>query len=254
MTELTPNIVPAANTIRWQKATITAIEHDTPRVSSFWFKPAEPFAFKAGQHADIRLTAPDGYRAQRSYSIASAPERNEAIELTIERLDDGEVSPFFHEVAQIGDEIELRGPLGGHFVWSVDDGGPLLLIGGGSGVVPLMSMLRHRAAQKSDVPALLFYSARIWDEVIFRDELLKMHEEGNGFELAFSITRETARRPVDFSRRIDMPIIAELLKRLPANPSIAYICGSNRFVETAAQGLIDAGLPPPLIRTERYGV
>ena len=251
MTDLDPTVLPA---IRWQPATIAAIDHNTPRVSSFWFRPKEPFAFKAGQHVDIRLTAPDGYRAQRSYSIASAPEHSDAIELTIERLDDGEVSPFFHEVARVGDEIELRGPLGGHFVWSVNDGGPLLLIGGGSGVVPLMSMLRHRAAQKSRVPALLFYSARIWDEVIFRDELLAMHEARDGFELAFSITREAAARPADFSRRLDMPIIAELLRRLPANPSVAFICGANRFVETAAQGLIDAGLPAPLIKTERYGV
>jgi ferredoxin-NADP reductase len=253
VTELNPNLAPAA-AIRWQKATISAIEHDTPRVSSFWFKPSVPFAFKAGQHVDIRLTAPDGYRAQRSYSIASAPENNEAIELTIERLDDGEVSPFFHEVAEVGDEIELRGPLGGHFVWSIADGGPLLLIGGGSGVVPLMSMLRHRAAQKSRVPALLFYSARVWEEVIFRDELLAMHEKRDGFELAFAITREPARRPVDFSRRLDMPIIADLLQRLPANPSVAFICGANRFVEQASQGLIDAGLPAPHVRTERYGV
>ena len=253
VTELSPNALPTA-TIRWQPATITRIVHDTPRVSSFWFRPREPFAFKAGQHVDIRLTAPDGYRAQRSYSIASAPETSHEIELAIERLDDGEVSPFFHEVAQVGDEIEIRGPLGGHFVWTVGQGGPLLLIGGGSGVVPLMSMLRHRARQESKVPALLFYSARIWDEVIFRDELLAMHEARNGFELAFAITREPARRPVDFSRRLDMPIIAELLRRLPANPSIAFICGANPFVEAAAQGLIDAGLPAPLIKTERFGV
>jgi len=254
VTDLNPSALPKPAPVRWQTATITAIEHNTPRVSSFWFRPAEPFSFKAGQHVDIRLTAPDGYRAQRSYSIASAPEKSDAIELTIERLDDGEVSPFFHEVAQIGDEIEMRGPLGGHFVWSVDDGGPLLLIGGGSGVVPLVSMLRHRAAQNSDVPTLLFYSARVWDEVIFKDELLAMHEARDGFELAFAITREPARRPLDFSRRLDMPIIAELLQRLPANPSVAFICGSNPFVEGAAQGLIDAGLPPPLVRTERYGV
>ena len=252
MTELSQPV--AASPVRWQTATITAIELNTPRVSSFWFRPAEPFAFKAGQHVDIRLTASDGYRAQRSYSIASAPENPEAIELTIERLDDGEVSPFFHEVARVGDEIELRGPLGGHFVWSVNDAAPLLLIGGGSGVVPLVSMLRHRAAQHSKEPALLFYSARVWDEVIFRDELLKMHEAEKGFELAFSITREAPRRPSDFGRRLDLPMIADLLRRLPSNPGVAFICGANRFVENAAQGLIDAGLPAPLIRTERYGV
>jgi ferredoxin-NADP reductase len=254
VTDLNPKVLPAGRPVRWQPATITAIDHNTPRVSSFWFHPSEPFAFRAGQHVDIRLTAPDGYRAQRSYSIASAPEKADAIELTIERLDDGEVSPFFHEVAQVGDEIELRGPLGGHFNWSVGEGGPLLLLGGGSGVVPLMSMLRHRAAQASNVPALLFYSARAWDEVIFRNELLAMHEGGNGFELAFSITREPPRRPVDFSRRLDMPIITEMLGRLPAPPSLVLICGSNPFVESAARGLVDAGLPPEVIRTERYGV
>jgi ferredoxin-NADP reductase len=254
VTDQNPEVLPPSAKIRWQNAAIARIDHNTPRVSSFWFRPAAPFAFKAGQHVDVRLTAPDGYRAQRSYSIASAPETHEEVELTIERLDDGEVSPFFHEVAQIGDEIELRGPLGGHFVWSVEDGGPLLLIGGGSGVVPLVSMLRHRKAQASKVPALLFYSARVWDEVIFRDELLAMHDAHDGFELAFSITREPQRRAVDFSRRLDMPIVAELLRRLPANPKVAFICGSNPFVEAAAQGLIDAGMPATLIKTERFGV
>jgi ferredoxin-NADP reductase len=210
VTELSP-VLPPPVPVRWQAATITAIEHNTPRVSSFWFRPQQPFAFKAGQHVDIRLTAPDGYVAQRSYSIASAPEMPEAI-------------------------------------------GPLLLIGGGSGVVPLVSMLRHRQAEHAAVPALLYYSARVWDEVIFRDELLAMHDEKQGFELAFSITREAARRPVDFSRRLDMPILAEMLGRLPAPPKYAFICGSNPFVETAAQGLIEAGLPAEMIRTERYGV
>ena len=240
--------------LTWQIGTAVELVAETPQTRSIALDLPHWSGHRPGQHVDVRLTAPDGYRAQRSYSIGSAPEQGDAIEITIERLDDGEVSPFFHEVAQVGDEIELRGPLGGHFVWSVEDGGPLLLIGGGSGVVPLMSMLRHRAAQRSKVPALLFYSARVWDEVIYRDELLAMHEADPSFELAFSITREPAQRPLDFSRRLDMKIIAELLQRLPANPSIAFICGSNAFVEGAAQGLIDAGLPPPLIRTERYGV
>jgi ferredoxin-NADP reductase len=254
VTDHTPALLPQGARISWQKAAIARIEHDTPRVSSFWFRPAQPFAFKAGQHVDIRLTAPDGHHAQRSYSIASGPESHEEIELTIERLDDGEVSPFFHETAQVGDQIELRGPLGSHFNWTVADGGPLLLVGGGSGVVPLVSMLRHRRAQRSNVPALLFYSARVWNEVIFRDELLAMHDARDGFELAFSITREAPQRPVDFSRRLDMPIIAELLRRLPANPAIAFVCVSNTFVEAADNGLIDAGMPATLIKMERYGV
>jgi hypothetical protein len=145
----TPPALAGAPKLNWQQATIVGIASDTPRVKSFLFTTPAPLAFRAGQHVDVRLTAPDGYQAERSYSIASAPERTDGIELAIERLDDGEVSPFFHEVAEIGDAIELRGPIGGHFVWSVEDGGPLLLLGGGSGVVPLMSMLRHRAARGS---------------------------------------------------------------------------------------------------------
>ena len=173
----TPAALAGAPKLNWQEATIVGIASDTPRVKSFLFATPAPIAFRAGQHVDVRLTAPDGYQAERSYSIASAPERTDGIELAIERLDDGEVSPFFHEVAEIGDAIELRGPIGGHFVWSVEDGGPLLLLGGGSGVVPLMSMLRHRAARGSDVPALLLFSARTWEDVIFRDELIAMHDQ-----------------------------------------------------------------------------
>ena len=172
----TPPALAGLPKLNWQEATIAGIAYDTPRVKSFLFATPAPISFRAGQHVDVRLTAPDGYQAERSYSIASAPERADGIELAIERLDDGEVSPFFHEVAEIGDAIELRGPIGGHFVWSVEDGGPLLLLGGGSGVVPLMSMLRHRAARGSDVPALLLFSARTWEDVIFRDELIAMHD------------------------------------------------------------------------------
>lgn len=238
----------------WQMATITGIARQTPRVLSFSLKPSRPFTFLPGQHAEVRLTAPDGYRAQRSYSISSAPETEETIELTIERLDDGEVSPFFHEVAAIGDEIELRGPLGGHFVWSVEDGGPLLLIGGGSGVAPLMSMIRHRAAARSSVPILLLFSARTWEDVIFRDELLALHERHTGFELVFALTREPARRDGDYSRRVDAAMMSGILALLPAPPKHAFICGSNPFVEAAAEGLIAAGIPAETIRTERYGV
>ena len=182
MTDVPPALAGAPK-LNWQEATIKAIASDTPRVKSFLFAPASPISFRAGQHVDLRLTAPDGYQAERSYSIASAPERTDGIELAIERLDDGEVSPFFHDVAEIGDPIELRGPIGGHFVWSVEDGGPLLLLGGGSGVVPLMSMLRHREARGSNIPALLLFSARTWDDVIFRDELIAMHHRNDGFRL-----------------------------------------------------------------------
>ncbi|RWD42337.1 FAD-binding oxidoreductase [Mesorhizobium sp.] len=234
----------------WQTVTIRRIEKRTPRVTSFFIEPSRPFAYRAGQHVDVRLTAPDGYQAGRSYSIASAPEAGE----TIERLDDGEVSPFFHDIAAVGDEVELRGPLGGHFVWSDGDGGPLLLVGGGSGVVPLMAMIRHRAARRSAVPVALVFSARGWDELIFRDELFGLDDRRDGFDLVLTLTREAARRPADYSRRVDAAMIEQSMVRLPAPPRFAFVCGSNAFVSAAAQALIDAGVPAGLIRTERYGV
>ncbi len=249
----TPPALAGAPKLNWQEATIIGIASDTPRVKSFLFATPAPIAFRAGQHVDVRLTAPDGYQAERSYSIASAPERTDGIELAIERLDDGEVSPFFHEVAEIGDAIELRGPIGGHFVWSVEDGGPLLLLGGGSGVVPLMSMLRHRAARGSNVPALLLFSARTWEDVIFRDELIAMHDKNDGFNLALALTRDEPRRPEDFGRRVDRAMVAELVTRLPAPPRHVFICGGNPFVEAASEGAIEAGIAAPMIRTERYG-
>ena len=239
--------------LRWQQAKITAILPLTSRIKSFVFAPSEPFAFRAGQHVDVRLTAADGYQAERSYSIASAPERSDGFELAIERLDDGEVSPFFHDVAAVGDSIELRGPIGGHFVWSVEDGGPILLIGGGSGIVPLVSMLRHRAAREAATPMALIYSARTTDELIYRDELVSMDNPANGFALAFAVTREPARRSRDYSRRIDAAMVAELLARLPEAPHRTYVCGSNRFVEAATEATIAAGLAAAAIRTERYG-
>ncbi|AZO26461.1 MULTISPECIES: ferredoxin reductase [Mesorhizobium] len=238
----------------WQAATITRIEKRTPRVTSFWFRPSRPFVHLAGQHVDIRLTAPDGYQARRSYSIASAPEAGAGIELAIERLDDGEVSPFFHDVAEVGDEIELRGPLGGHFIWEASDGGPILLVGGGSGVVPLMAMVRHRTLQKSAAPIALVFSARVWDEVIFRDELIGLDDRRDGFDLVLTLTREQARRPADYSRRIDVAMVMQAIERLPKPPALAFVCGSNAFVSAAAQALIDAGVPAEIIRTERYGV
>lgn len=239
----------------WQPATITGIADETPRVKSFRFKPQKPFMFTAGQHAEIRLTAPDGYRAQRSYSISSPPEEMETFELTIERLDDGEVSPFFHEVAQVGDEIEVRGPLGGHFIWSCAAGGPVLLIGGGSGVAPLVSMVRHRMmASGMWVPMHLLFSARTWDEVIFRDELIDYAAMDNGFGVSFTLTREMAHRPGDYSRRIDGPMLTEVLAKLPEPPAHVFICGSNAFCEAAADGAMLGGVPAGVIKTERYGV
>ena len=238
----------------WQTAGIVRIERRTPRVTSFFFQPSRPFTYRAGQYVDVRLTAPDGYQARRSYSIASAPETDGVIELAIEKLDDGEVSPFFHEIAAVGDEIELRGPLGGHFIWPDDDGGPLLLVGGGSGVVPLMSMVRHRVARNSTVPVALVFSARVWDEVVFRDELIALDDRKDGFDLVLTLTREAARRPADYSRRVDVAMVVQSMARLPGPPDVAFVCGSNAFVSAAAQALMDAGVAAEIIRTERYGV
>jgi ferredoxin-NADP reductase len=218
-----------------------------------FFAPERPFAFRAGQHVDVRLTATDGYQAQRSYSIASAPEAPKEIELAIERLEDGEVSPFFHEAAAVGDEIELRGPIGGHFVWRVADGGPILLLAGGSGVVPLMSMVRHRTARRSRIALLLLYSARGAEEILYRNELIALHDRRDGFELVFALTREPAWRAGDYSRRVDAAMLAELLARLAVAPKRAFVCGANAFVEAAADAAIAAGVPARRIRTERYG-
>ena len=238
----------------WQNATIRNIVSRTSRITSFFLKPDQPFSYQAGQHVSVRLTAPDGYRAQRNYSIATSPENGDVIELAVERLDGGEVSGFFHDVAMAGDKIEIKAPLGGHFIWSVADGGPLILIGGGSGVVPLMSMLRHRAAKNDSTPVVLLVSSRTWDDVIFRDELIALHDRKDGFELVMTLTRDDAKRQGDFARRIDDAMIAAVLAKLPHPPKQAFVCGSNPFVEMAAHGLMDAGISPKIVRTERYGV
>jgi ferredoxin-NADP reductase len=236
----------------WQEATVERILDRTPTVKSFFLRPSVPFAFVAGQHVDVRLTAPDGYQAQRSYSIGSAPDGG-LIELVIERLDDGEVSPFFHEVVQAGDAIELRGPIGGHFNWTPDDGGPILLLGGGSGVVPLVSMLRERQRARSAAPFVLVYSARTFADVIFRDELMRAAEAGDGFFLILALTREPAPVPGTRTGRIDRGVIAEALSLLGTPPRLSFICGATAFVEVAAMFLVEAGVPAKRVRTERYG-
>jgi ferredoxin-NADP reductase len=236
---------------RWLAATIERIERRTPRIVSLFFRvPLGPYV--AGQHVDIRLTAPDGYQAQRSYSIASAP-GSDLLELAIERLEEGEVSPYFHEVAAVGDTIEMRGPLGGHFVWRPADGGPLLLLGGGSGVVPLVAMARDRGTAAPDVPALLVASARIWDELLYRDELIAAALAQPQLTVTCTTTREPPRRPQDYGRRLDRALLAEILARWGHAPRHVYVCGANAFVDAVADGLIAEGVPIPIIRTERYG-
>lgn len=239
--------------MKWQSGTIVSIVKRSRLVTSFFFDLEEPFAFTAGQHVDVRLTAPDGYRAQRSYSIASAPEQAAPLELAIERLDDGEVSPFFHDVVAVGDAIELRGPIGGHFVWSVEDGGPLLLIGGGSGVVPLLSMIRHRALRHATVPVALILSVRTRADLLFSEELAALAAKTDGFDLTVTLTREpNALAPV-LSRRIDAAMVQASLARLPEPPRHVFVCGSNAFVNAAADAAQAAGVPAASIKTERYG-
>lgn len=242
-----------AEKLVWQSASVAAIEPRTPTVKSFFFRLAQPVSFVPGQHMDVRLTAPDGYQAQRSYSIASAPESAGPVELAIECLADGEVSPFFHETVAVGDEVELRGPIGGHFMWRVDDGGPVLLVGGGSGVVPLACMLRHRATRASAVPVALVYSARTAADLIFGDELRSLHARRDGFHFLPTLTRETNPLPGVRVGRIDAELLGDALACLPSLPKIAFVCGANAFVETAADALLGLGIAPATIRTERYG-
>ena len=238
--------------LEWQLATITAIRPETANVKSFTFSLPRWSAHRAGQHYDIRLTAADGYRAQRSYSIASEPERTGQIDLTIELVDGGEVSAFMHGVAAVGDRIEVRGPIGGYFVWEAALGGPLLLVAGGSGVVPLMSMLRHRAAAGSTAPARLLYSSRTYDDVIYRDELDRLASSGDAFKLFLTLTRSQPPGWAGFARRIDARMLSEV-SQLYGVKALTFVCGPTALVETAANGLVELGLRSERIKTERFG-
>ena len=205
----------------------------------------------AGQHVDIRLTAEDGYQAQRSYSIASAPGEGR-LALTVERLDDGEVSPYLTDVLVVGDKLELRGPIGGYFVWEAGDGGPVLLVGGGSGVVPLMAMIRHRAATGSDAPMRLLYSAKRLEDVIYRAELDELASRGDGLEVFFTLTREQPAGWDGYGRRVDRELVDEVGWAAEENP-LALVCGPTGFVEAVASALVESGLPPGRVKTERFG-
>jgi ferredoxin-NADP reductase len=229
--------------VRWQLADVSELIDETPHVKTIVLEAPEWPGHRAGQHVDVRLTAEDGYQAQRSYSIASPPE-DAHLAITVERLDDGEVSPYLAEELVVGDKLELRGPIGGYFVWEVDHGGPLLLVGGGSGVVPLMCMLRHRAAAASNVPARLLYSARSLDDVIYREELGR-------FEVVYTLTREQPSGWTGYARRVDDEMLREVAD--PSSEGLAYVCGPTRFVESVADGLVGIGYAPERVRTERFG-
>jgi ferredoxin-NADP reductase len=204
----------------------------------------------AGQHVDVRLTAEDGYQAERSYSIASAPEDDHLV-LTVERLEDGEVSPYLVDELRVGDQLELRGPIGGYFVWEEPLGGPLLLLAGGSGIVPLRAMLRHRAAAGSAVPVRLLYSSRSLEEVIYHDELGRLTASA-GVDVLLTLTREWPEGWPGYRRRIDGELLAEVSWPAGERP-LTYVCGPTPFVETAANGLVELGQDADRIRTERFG-
>ncbi len=238
--------------LRWQIAAVKEIKVETPRVKTFTLTLPEWQQHRPGQHYDVRLTAPDGYQALRSYSIASEPERRGEVDLTVEYLPNGEVSAYMHEVLVPGDQIEVRGPIGGYFVWEADLGGPLLLVAGGSGIVPLMSMLRHRAASASSVPARLLYSSRSLEEVIYFDQLASLQANGPGLEVFHTLTRSQPEGWTGYSRRIDSRMLREVAGPL-GRQIRAYICGPTQFVETAADALVEIGIPQARIRTERFG-
>lgn len=236
--------------LAWHLADVIEAITETPRVTTLALAVPGWTGHLPGQHVDVRLTAPDGYQAQRSYSIASAPD-GERIELTVERLDDGEVSPYLVDVLRSGDQLELRGPIGGYFTWDVTDGGPLLLIAGGSGVAPLMAMLRHRARLGSDVPARLLASSRSIEDVIYREELAQLAADP-ALQVIHTLTRVQPPGWDGYRRRIDAAMLAEVAWSPEARPR-CYVCGPTQLVESVASALVDVSHEPARIKTERFG-
>ena len=237
--------------IRWLSAEVLDVVAETPRVKTIRLAVPDWRRHLPGQHVDVRLTAEDGYQAQRSYSIASPPEEDN-IALTVERLEDGEVSSYLTGELRKGDRIELRGPLGGYFTWTVEQGGPLALVAGGSGIVPLMAMLRHRAAQASRIPTRLLCSWRTADDVIYRDELARLAARGDGLVVTHTLTRSEPTGWRGYTRRIDREMLVEVLAGPDARP-LAYICGPTPMVESTATLLVSLGHAPERILTERFG-
>ena len=241
--------------IAWQIASVTSIRDETPTVRSFTLGAPAWAGHRAGQHVDLRLTAEDGYSVERSYSIASAPEQTGGFDITVEEIEGGEVSPFLHEVVIVGDRLEVRGPIGGYFVWEATGEAaaePLFLVAGGSGVVPLMAMLRHRARSGARNPARLLFSSRHWEEVIYREELDSLGAAGDGLDVVHTLTRSRPAGWMGYDRRIDDRMIAEVLEPLGAGAR-CFACGPTALVEVAANALVRLGLPADRVRTERFG-
>lgn len=236
--------------MNWQVGTVLELIEEAPRVRSIVLDLPGWRGHRAGQHVDVRLTADDGYQAQRSYSIASSPE-DRSVVLTVERLEDGEVSPYLVDELRVGDELELRGPVGGYFVWEASIGGPLLLVAGGSGIVPFRSMLRHRTAIRSTVPVSLLYSARSIDNLVYHDEIMSLAVQ-DGIDVSVTLTGQHPAGWHGYTRRIDRAMLAEAGVPPAASPW-TYICGPTGFVEAAAAALVGLGHDPNRIRTERFG-
>jgi ferredoxin-NADP reductase len=239
-------------TLNWQVASVKNIKPETANVKSFTLTLPRWMRHRAGQHYDVRLTAEDGYQAQRSYSIASEPEREDEIDLTVERIKDGEVSAYMHDILVPGDQIEVRGPIGGYFVWEATMEEPLLLIAGGSGVVPLMSMIRHRAAAGAKNPTSLLYSSRNFEDIIYYDELEKLRAASHGLQVFHTLTRSQPPAWKGYSRRIDAEMLKEVARPLGKSVQV-FICGPTLLVESVANELIKISIPSNQIRTERFG-
>ena len=236
--------------LTWQFGTVVGVVEETARTRSIALDLPDWPGHRAGQHVDVRLTAEDGYQAQRSYSIASAPEDDDLV-LTVEEIADGEVSPYLVEELRAGDALELRGPIGGYFVWEASLGGPLLLLAGGSGVVPLRAMLRHHLAAGSDAPLRLLYSARSLDDVIYRNELMSV-PDGAEIDVRFTLTRSQPAGWEGYRGRVDEKLLEEVAWP-PSEQPLVYICGPNGFVEAAASALVALGHDPARVKTERFG-
>ena len=244
-----------AQQLKWQLGTVIEIRQETPTVKSLILELPDWTTHLPGQHVDIRLTAEDGYQAQRSYSIASPPE-DEYLMLTVERLEDGEVSPYLTDVLQIGYQIELRGPIGGYFVWNARDArgydSPLLLVAGGSGIAPLMAMIRHRANSNKKIPTKLLYSSRSYEDIIYREELDRLAVNDSSLEVIHTLTRRQPENWRGYGRRIDRAMLAETAWQTAEKP-IAYTCGPTALVESVANYLVELGYEPERIKTERFG-
>jgi ferredoxin-NADP reductase len=248
---VTDGVAAAPGRLRWLTADVVELIEETPRAKSLVLSIPDWSGHRAGQHVDVRLTAEDGYQAQRSYSIASAPEDRHVM-LTVDRIEEGEVSPYLTSEVRVGDRFELRGPIGGYFVWTTTTGGPLFLVAGGSGIAPLMAMLRHRAATKSRVPATLLYSSRTFEDIIYRQELDRLAADGSGLRVVHTLTRGHPAGWTGEARRIDRDMLASAGIAAGERPRI-FICGPTPLVESAARSLQELGHAPALIKTERFG-